>query len=139
MRLLRSATTGEASAQRTLARLAVILALIAGVLAMHTIASTSHHADAIASASVHSMHAAEEPMPVAAEQDAQAGTAAADSAMDMAACILALLAAALAFAPPASLTDRILRALLTARRIVLAAVDRRPPRPSLEALSISRT
>lgn len=125
----------------------MVIALLAGLLAMHTLTSTmeSHAGDgsttiAIASEADHSAHGAVASLPESVVA-ACSGTCDPGHTMAAMACILALLAATLALGAARASNGAIVipRPAQHQRDILaVASLETRPP-PDLNVLSISRT
>jgi len=137
MQRLRTAVHRRASLVRGFGWVALTVALIAGILTMHTISSVSHDADMTGSM----------PMPVAEapmldvhgdHMETVASAPSADTTMTMSACILALLLITLAFAAPSLLAILAPHRRPGAARSAVSAAARRARAPSLALLSIYR-
>jgi len=134
-------------ARSTLVLLAVVIALLAGLLAMHTLTSTMESHDGNGSATLvmasetgHSAHGAVPNLPESVVAECF-GTCEPDHTMAAMACILALLAATLALGAARSSNGAIVIARSAQHHrdiLAVAAREARPP-PDLKALSISRT
>jgi hypothetical protein len=131
----------DATAVRTLLlRLVLVIGVLAGLLAMHTVITGPAHAAAAAAVTTeHHAAGAGEPMSESSPDDCGSSGCDPLHAMGAMACLLALLVAWVltGAAPPAGRWMKDLPAAAPALVATLRSVA--PPPPSLIALSISRT
>jgi hypothetical protein len=124
--------------RRVLVGLAAVAAIVAGLLAMHSLNIQSHHNEVLVAAE-NEHHRTDLAEPV----NSTAATGSCDGACGMdpmlGGCILALLAASLLLAAAATVTRSSAIGHVLVRSVTAAALRFPAPPPSLLVLSISRT
>jgi hypothetical protein len=129
--------------RRILVGLAAVAAIVAGLLAMHSLNIQSHHNEVLVAAHSETVAAEHHQSDLAGPVSGTASIGSCDGVcgMDVMAggCILALLVAGLLFAAAATVTRSATIGHVLVRSVTAAALRFPAPPPSLHVLSISRT